>query len=255
MIEGSRVVCVVPARNEARSIGRVVRTMPPFVDVIAVVDDASTDGTAVRATQEGDPRVVVLRHGLANETNETSGTSGGGRGVGAAIVTGYRHALATVGSPRDVFAVMAGDGQMDPRDLRALARPIARGEADYAKGDRFAASAAEVDRAMPLGRRLGGRVFSLLTSWAIGVPISDSQCGFTAIGRRACAGLDLDSLYPGYGYPNDLLAQLARRRATIVHVPVRAVYAGEASGLSLTHLPRVAYLIARARVRRFPSVS
>src|SRR5207253_1748834 len=118
--------------------------------------------------------------------------------VGAAIFTGYRHAMSLPGDARDAFVVMAGDGQMDPADLPALVAPIARGDADYAKGDRF--SAPDVARVMPTARLVGGKVFSWLTSRAIGVPISDSQCGYTALSRSACERLDFDAVWPGYGY-------------------------------------------------------
>jgi glycosyltransferase involved in cell wall biosynthesis len=222
---------IVPAYEEAARIARVIATMPSEVDEVVVVDDASTDRTAELARAEG---ATVLRH----ERN---------RGVGAAIVTGYKYALAKGGSARDVFVVMAGDGQMDPRDLPALLAPIASGEADYVKGDRFR----HPERlAMPRARRWGGRALSWATSRAIGHPISDSQCGYTAITREACARLDLDGLWPRYGYPNDLLSQLALRGLRIAEVPVRPVYAGEKSKLRPRHLWRIAWLVGRAWARR-----
>jgi glycosyltransferase involved in cell wall biosynthesis len=232
---GSHVVVVVPAWNEAPRIARVVRGIPAWVDAIVVVDDASGDGTVAAVRASGDARLVVEVH----ERN---------RGVGAAIVTGYRRAAALPGGPRDAFVVMAGDGQMDPQDLPALVEPVSRGEADYVKGDRF--RTAEMLRPMPLARRVGGRAFSWATSRAIGVPISDSQCGYTALARGACARLDLDALWPRYGYPNDLLSQLALRGLRIAEVPVRAVYADEVSRLRARHVPVIAALVARAWVRR-----
>jgi glycosyltransferase involved in cell wall biosynthesis len=240
MLEGARVVVVVPAWQEAPRIARVVRGIPAWVDAVVVVDDASTDGTAEAALACGDGRVEVARH-AAN------------RGVGAAIVTGYRRALARPGSTRDAFVVMAGDGQMDPEDLPAVAGPVVSARADYVKGDRF--RRADTARAMPAARQLGGRVFSWATARAIGVPISDSQCGYTAIARGACERLDLDALWPRYGYPNDLLSQLAVRKLRIAEVPVRAVYADEVSRLALRHVPVVAALIARAALRRFTEKS
>jgi glycosyltransferase involved in cell wall biosynthesis len=241
---GARVSVVVPAWQEAPRIGRVVRGMPAWVDDVFVVDDASTDGTADAARAVGDARVEVI------------GQARNG-GVGAAIAAGYRRALASGGSARDAFAVMAGDGQMDPADLAAIVTPVATGAADYVKGDRFASD--ETVRAMPAARRLGGLVFSWATSLAIGVPISDSQCGYTAIARSACATLDLGGLWPGYGYPNDLLSQIARGRLRIREVPVRAVYADEVSRLKPRHVPVVAALVARAWLRRWaarrPTVS
>jgi glycosyltransferase involved in cell wall biosynthesis len=233
-----RVVVVVPAWQEAPRIARVVRGVPAWVDAVIVVDDGSTDGTAEAAraaSAERGARVEVIVHPR-------------NRGVGAAIATGYRHALAAGGGPQDAFAVMAGDGQMDPGDLAAVVEPVVAGEADYVKGDRMRTRANAA--AMPLARRLGGRALSWATSRAVGFPVSDSQCGFTAIARHACARLDLDALWPRYGYPNDLLSQLALRGLRVAEVPVRAVYADEVSRLKPRHVPVIAGLVARAWVRR-----
>ena len=111
MIERARVAVVVPAHNEERWIAETVRRMPAFVDHVIVVDDASRDGTSREAIRPADPRVEVIRHA-------------DNRGVGAAIVRGYRRARAMGAG---VAAVMAGDGQMHPDDLAAVASPIARG--------------------------------------------------------------------------------------------------------------------------------
>jgi glycosyltransferase involved in cell wall biosynthesis len=238
VLYGITVIVVVPAWNEEPRIGRVIRAMPPEVDAIVVVDDASTDGTHAAADLPGDARVVVVSH------REN-------RGVGAAIVTGYRRAAELAGDSLAVFVVMAGDGQMDARDLPTVVRPIADGRADYVKGCRFGWPGA--NDVMPLGRRLGGEVFSRATSLAVGQRIRDSQCGYTALSSAAAKRLDLAGLWPRFGYPNDLLGQLAARRLRIVEVPVRPVYADEVSRLRLRHLPGIGALIARAWVRRLTS--
>jgi glycosyltransferase involved in cell wall biosynthesis len=231
----SRVVAVVPAWDEAPRIGRVLRGIPAWVDAIVVVDDGSGDGTAEAARAVGDPRVEILRQDF-------------NRGVGAAIAAGYKRAGAIAPGARDVFVVMAGDGQMDPRDLPALVTPVSRGEADYVKGTRFGTR--DVARAMPATRLIGGIVLSWATSRAIGISVSDSQCGYTAIAGEACKRLELDALWPRYGYPNDLLSQLAMRKLRIAEAPVRAVYADEVSRLKPRHVPLIAGLVARAWIRR-----
>ena len=223
------VFVVVPAFNEATRLRAVLETMPPEVDHVIVVDDASTDGTSEVARG-----ALLVRH----ETN---------RGVGAAIVSGYRKALSMPGAPNDAFVVMAGDGQMDPRDLAKLVAPIASGEAGYVKGNRFAH---ETVRDMPLARRAGVGIFSILTSAAIGQRIHDSQCGFTAISRAACSKLDLDALWPRFGYPNDLLGMLARAGITIAERPVAALYPHTRNHLRARHVPTIAAVTLRAWKRR-----
>ena len=101
------------------------------------------------------------------------------RGVGAAIVTGYKRALE---EELDVVCVMAGDNQMDPADLEALVAPVARGEVDYAKANRlFTGQAWEL---IPRTRYLGNAVLSMLTKIASGYwHVADSQSGYTAIGK------------------------------------------------------------------------
>jgi glycosyltransferase involved in cell wall biosynthesis len=236
MLEGARVVVIVPAFEEAPRLGRMLSALPKFVDEVVVVDDASADETAKVAEKYGetDPRVRTISH----EKN---------RGVGAAIITGYRAALATSGNARDAFVVMAGDGQMDPIDLPAVALPIVRGEADYVKGDRYRSQSRT---SIPLARRVVGEILSRMTSVAIGQHISDSQCGYTAIARAACERIDWSLIYPRFGYPNDLLGAIAIRKMKIAEVEVRAIYADEESKLRAWHVPKIAQLALRVGARR-----
>jgi glycosyltransferase involved in cell wall biosynthesis len=232
LLHDRSISVVVPAFEEALHIGRVIATMPRFVDVIYVVDDGGSDGTREAALSVGDPRVKVIRHDAR-------------KGVGAAISSGYLASL------EDVVAVMAGDGQMAPEDLAAVVMPVARDQADYVKGERFWHHA--VRGKMGLPRWIGGQVFSWLTSVAIGQSITDSQCGFTAISKEALATLDLPGLWPSFGYPNDILGQIAARGFRIREVPVQPIYGDETSKLKLRHLPPFFFIIGRAAVRRVQS--
>lgn len=229
-----RVAVVIPAFNEEALIERAIRAVPSWVDDVLVVDDASRDETVPRAQAVADGRVRVLSH-RAN------------RGVGAAIATGYRWAF-THGA--DVAAVMAGDAQMDPDDLPSLLAPIAQGDADYVKGNRLAHPA--VLSLMPLHRWIGNHVLSFLTRVALGTAeVRDSQCGYTALSRRAGLSLDLDALYPRYGYPNDLCARVVEAGLRIGQTVVRPIYGSEQSGITLrTALVRIPLLLARLLLRR-----
>jgi glycosyltransferase involved in cell wall biosynthesis len=236
MLEGARVVVVVPAFEEAPRLGRMLAGLPTFVDHVIVVDDASSDETAKVAEKcaDRDARISVVRHAM-------------NRGVGATIVTGYRAALKIAGGAHDAFVVMAGDGQMDPDDLPRVALPVVRGEADYVKGDRYKSKSRNE---IPMARRVVGEILSRMTSIAIGQKISDSQCGFTALSRAACTQIDLSLIYPRFGYPNDLLGALAIKKMRIAEVEVRAIYADEESKLRAWHVPKIAQLTWRAGVRR-----
>lgn len=230
MLEAKRIAVVIPAYREARLIGLSVSTMPEFVDAIYVVDDGSPDDTSQAARAVGDPRVRVLRH----DTNQ---------GVGAAIVTGYRAALA---EHADVVAVMAGDAQMDPADLPAVLAPAIAGRADYVKGNRFRS---RESRNMPWPRRLAGKVLSFFTRLASGLDVDDCQCGFTAASRHALCALPLGDLWPGFGYPNDLLLLAAEQGLRVAEVTVRPVYADEQSGVRPWHAALILGLIVRRLLR------
>jgi glycosyltransferase involved in cell wall biosynthesis len=231
MLEGKRVAVVVPAFDEEQLIGTTLTGIPDFVDRILVIDDASRDGTAERARASGDPRVEVISH----ERN---------KGVGAAILTGYSRALE---EGIDVTCVMAGDTQMDPADLEAIAGPVARGEVDYAKANRlFTGRAWEL---MPHTRYLGNAVLSLLTKIASGYwHVADSQSGYTAIGRSTLELLDLDRIYARYGFPNDMLVHLNVINARVRDVPSRPVYGvGETSDIRLRRvIPSISWLLTKA---------
>jgi glycosyltransferase involved in cell wall biosynthesis len=231
-----RIAVVIPAFNERGKIGHTVATIPDFVDHILVIDDASLDDTSRQAElaargRGGPAGVEVIRH-AAN------------RGVGGAIATGYRRALA-VGA--DVAVVMAGDGQMDPRDLPVLLDPIARGEADYVKGNRFLHPA--IWTTMPASRILGNLVLSAATRVTSGYRhVFDSQCGYTAIHRGALASIELAKLFPRYGYPNDLLSRLHVANVRVRDVPVRPIYgAAWRSGINLkTALHPIPWVLLRS---------
>jgi glycosyltransferase involved in cell wall biosynthesis len=230
MLEEKHVAVVVPAHDEEALIATTIAGIPPFVDRIYVVDDASTDATVEQANAVGDVRLVVISH----DRN---------RGVGAAIVTGYERAVA---DGADVVAVMAGDNQMDPGDLAALAAPVARGELDYAKANRLFTGQAW--NLIPHTRYLGNAVLSLLTKVASGYwHIADSQSGYTAISAEMVRELDLDRVYTGYGFPNDLLVHLNVWNARVRDFPSRPVYGvGERSGIRYHKVvPRISWLLMK----------
>ncbi len=219
MYDGMMVGVVIPARNEAEHLTEVLSTIPDFVDKVVVVDDGSTDGTGKLVSNE---ELVTLT----------------GEGVGAAIDAGHQRLLELLDQDF-VSVVMAGDGQMDPSDMKNLISPIVEGKAHHSKGERL-------DRAgkMPVYRRIGTFLLAILTTLACGQNISDPQCGYTATSSKVLKTWDWNRSWRGYGYPNWWLMLLAEKGWKITHVPVRAIYSGQKSGIKVhTFLPKVSIML------------
>lgn len=234
MFENRKIAVVVPAYKEETQIRKVIATMPAFVDRIIVVDDCSPDGTA--AAVEGllaeQPRVTLIRHAV-------------NQGVGGAIVTGYKYAR---DQEFDIAVVMAGDGQMEPRDLPAIVGPVARGEVDYAKANRLFSGHAFNHEKIPLVRYFGNSVLSLLTKVASGYwHVADSQTGYTAINLRMLRLIDWDATYKRYGCPNDYLVRLNIVDARVRDVPIEPTYGvGERSKMRIHRvIPRMSLLLTK----------
>jgi glycosyltransferase involved in cell wall biosynthesis len=233
MYQGKTVGVVVPCHNEETQIGTVIETMPSYVDRIIIVDDVSTDdtcGVVERYKAQMPERIRLIKH-------EVNG------GVGRAIVTGYK---AAVEERIDMTAVMAGDAQMDPDDLPALLDPVSRDEIDYSKGNRlFTGDAWNI---IPRYRYLGNSALSLMTKIASGYwHVADSQTGYTVANLKSLSTIDLDSLYPRYGFPNDVLVHLNVYDFRVRDVPIKPVYGvGERSGIKLWKvIPTLSWLLTR----------
>ena len=200
-----RAAAVVPAFNEAGSIGRIVSGLRGTVDHVLVVDDGSTDGTAAIARAAG---AEVIEHG-ANR--------GKGHAIRSAIASlagrGFTHAL-----------FLDGDMQHLPDEAPRLLGAAARTGADVVLGER------QFDRAaMPASRYQANRLGSRVLSWFVGIRLQDTQCGYRVFRMAALEGLALRAR--GYDIETEMLVKLSRRGARLTTVPVTAVYAGQRSKL------------------------
>ena len=228
-----RVAVIIPAYQEERLLPQTLRGVPQWVDEIIVIDDASSDRTVEVATayrvdhlsemsllaQKGELSWSTRLHILKCSTNG---------GVGRAITLGYLVAL-ELGA--DIGVVIGADAQMDPSEMASLVRPIFY-NFDYVKGERF--SHPEVRQRMPKMRYWGNRALSLCTGLIIGdLSLKDAQCGYTALRLSTLAKIQIASLYPRYGFPNDLLMRLALSKAKMTQVSVTPIYGTEQSKLSI----------------------
>jgi glycosyltransferase involved in cell wall biosynthesis len=193
-----RVVVLIPALNEAESIGAVVRAVPATVRGVetatVVIDDGSSDGTAERAEEAG---AIVARHRV-------------NRGGGAALRTGYE--LACEGGAR-VVVTLDADGQHLPEEMPALVAPVLEDRADLVLGSRVLGSAEPGTRARELGIALFGRMVSLL----VGRRFTDVSNSYRAMTCELLSGLDLRE---DQFHASELLIDAVSRGARTVEVPI-----------------------------------
>lgn len=217
---GPRILAIIPAHDEAPRIGAVVRAAAAHVRVL-VVDDGSTDATAVVA--EGAGATV-----LSQQPNQ---------GKGAALRAGFAHAIAD-----GALAVVTldGDGQHDPAELpRFLVaereRPVELivGKRDFGR--------------MPLVRRLSNTAGTILLSAAVGRWVPDNQSGYRLVGRRLMAEM-LASREDGFAFEVEMIAVCLREGWPIRWVPISTIYGDERSHIRpLRHLREFVAVAGRAR--------
>ena len=193
MADPTTVSIVIPAKDEAPSIGAVVgrlKEAAAWREVI-VVDDGSVDATGDRAREAG---ACVLRHPY-------------NKGNGAAVKTGTRHASG------EFILIVDGDGQHDAEDARRLVARL--GEFDLVVGARSAATQAT------LTRRAGNAVLNRLASYLTGRPIPDLTSGFRGI-RRDVLREFLHLLPNGFSTPTTTTLACIRAGYNVMFEPIDA---------------------------------
>ena len=222
--KGYNIGVVVPAYNEELLIEETLKGIPDYVKKIYVIDDCSDDRTPEILKRIIEKRLVSVCH----EKN---------KGVGAAIVTGYKLAIE---DGMDIIAVMAGDNQMDPDQLPRLIFPIIEGRADYTKGNRLISR--DFRKGMSKWRFLGNwnaYYDHKNRQWILAY--NGSANGYTAISRQALDVLNLDEIYPYYGYCNDMLIKLNTFGIRVEDVVMPARYGCENSKIKyISYIMKVA---------------
>ncbi len=194
-----QVVAIFPAYNEERFIGSLVLKAREHVDMVIVVDDGSTDGTAEVAKAAG---AVVMQH----EKN---------RGKGAALNTGFQKAL-EVGA--ETAVVLDADSQHLPGEIERVLSPVLEGKADIVIGSRYLGEGG----AVPRHRIWGHWLFTRLLNVTSGIRITDSQSGFRAFSRRA---LEVSSFAStGFAVESEMQFLAQEHDLRVVEVPITIRY-------------------------------
>lgn len=215
-----RIAVVIPCYKVKRHILGVITGIGDEVWRIYVVDDACPDGSGEHVEVLClDPRVRVIYH----EHNQ---------GVGGAVMTGYREAIA---DDAEIIVKLDGDGQMDTSLIPYFIEPILAGEADYTKGNRF--FDLEEINAMPKLRLFGNAVLSLMTKLSSGYwDLFDPTNGYTAIHAEVVRHLPFSKISRRYFFETDILFRLNTLRAVVVDVPMNAKYGDEVSNLRISKI-------------------
>lgn len=226
-----RISLVVPAYNEAPTIGRVLKRIAelPIDYQIVVVDDGSDDGTAVEAEAAIAGPFVCIRH----EAN---------LGKGAAI----RSALPHIDG--EIVVIQDADAEYDPADVPALVQPIIDGYADVVYGSRLLGG--KPQRAFLFWHFVGNRVLSGLTDVLYNTTITDMETGYKAFRSDVLRGLDLRE--DRFGIEPELTAQVCKQKLRIYEVPVSYYGRTYAEGKKITWRDglRAIAVLLRVRVRR-----
>jgi glycosyltransferase involved in cell wall biosynthesis len=205
-----RVSFVVPAFNEARTIGEVLERIGALgLDTqVIVVDDGSTDGTGDAAAQhEG---VVVLR-----QEN---------RGKGAAVRRGLQHV------DGDIVVIQDADMEYDPAEVPALIEPIERGVADVVYGSRL--SGGRPQRAYLFWHLVGNRFLSLVTGVLYNTTLSDMETGYKAFRTNVIKGLPLRE--NDFAIEPEITGHICKRGLRVYELPISYYGRTYAEGKKIT---------------------
>jgi glycosyltransferase involved in cell wall biosynthesis len=193
-----RTVIVIPAYNEARMIGEVVRSARAVAEAVVVVDDGSADRTGEIAANAG---AIVVTHVM-------------NRGYGAGTATGIAAAL-RLGA--EAIVTFDADGQHRASDVPRIVAPLERGEADVVMGVRTM----ETGR-IPVTRRLAHWCANALTYALFGRWVTDSHSGLRAFSRRMAEGMDLKC--DRMEVASEIIKEIHRGGWRLAEVPIVPIY-------------------------------
>jgi glycosyltransferase involved in cell wall biosynthesis len=212
MINGKRIVVVLPAYNAEKTLEATVRELPEIVDERILVDDHSSDATAAMAK----------RLGLTVEVHPKN------RGYGGNQKTCYARALA---AGADVVVMLHPDYQYDPLLVTPIATMIAYGVYDIALGSRILGGGA-LRGGMPVYKYISNRFLTLIQNMLMGAKLSEYHTGFRAYSRELLAALPLEENSDDFVFDNQILAQAVLIGARIGEISCPTRYFPEASSIN-----------------------
>lgn len=193
-----KLVAIIPAYNEEKHIGQVVRGVKKYTKNIIVIDDGSQDRTFKTAAEQG----AKVYHHLLN------------RGLGGALGTGIKAALL---EGADIILTLDADGQHNPDEIPKIIKPIIEGKADVVIGSRFLRR-----QPMPVFRRLGNYFFNFITLFLFGIWSTDSQSGMRAFNKSAAEKVEIYT--NKMEVSSEILDEIKTHGFRLKEVPIKSIY-------------------------------
>jgi len=198
-----KLVCI-PAFNEEKVIGTIVKKCLSYADSVIVCDDGSSDKTAKVAKENGAEIIV-------HEKN---------KGYGAALITLFDQARKT---DADVMITLDADGQHDPNDIPLFLNKMQGKKIDVLIGSRFLNN----KKNEPAYRRVGIKVITSTLNLGHGLKITDSQSGFRAYSKKALNEINITE--KGMSASTEILHKASNKKLNIAEVPITVSYEGDTS--------------------------
>lgn len=243
MIDGKKIVVVLPAYNAERTLERTYAEIPhDVVDEVILVDDASNDRTVELARQIG------IRHIIVHAQN---------RGYGGNQKTCYHHAL-KLGA--DIVVMLHPDYQYTPKLIVPMASIIAAGIYPVVLGSRILGNGARKG-GMPLYKYIANRILTFIQNLLIGEKLSEYHTGYRAFSAEVLRSIQLDANSDDFVFDNEMLSQILFAGYEIAEVTCPTRYFEEASSINFWRSVRYGlgvlrvsfqHLLARLRIYVHP---
>lgn len=220
-----KLVVLIPAYNEEKTIGEVIRKIPSDIlgikTTVLVVNDCSRDATETEATKAG--ALVVSHHRNF--------------GVGKTFQTGIEKALKL---RADYLVNIDADGQYSPTDIEKVLAPVVTGEADFVTADRFTTLAGKLKRPenMPRSKYFGNILMAKLIGFLVSQKYPDVAAGFRAYSRKTLLLLNLNGKFT---YTQETFLDLVSKDAVVKSIPIPVIYFKERKSKVAGSLLRYTY--------------
>ena len=199
-----KLIVIIPAYNEEKNIGSVIKKCKAYSNEIIVIDDGSKDNTFKVAEKEG---ALVLRHRI-------------NLGKGAALKTGCDAALL---KKTESIVILDSDGQHDPDEVPSFLEKLRDNDIVFSR---------RVKRDnMPFVAKIGNDFFSFVSRTLFGVKLNDPQSGFRAFTSDCYRKIRWDS--SGYSVENEIIAKVGVKKLKYVEIPIKTIYKDNYKGTTV----------------------